>query len=485
VLALGVYAFIKCRRSPPNSAIPDTTAWLAPKALTAACLVLLQPGLLIVDHVHFQYNGFLLGCLLLVLSAVQARMDKTAAALFVLLVCLKHTFLVLAPVLAVYFFRHYCMQVEKPTATMVLQTADGNEAASSTLHHRPASIIATASRLFFLVIQSMCLLFVVFAPIFLGSRHRSSTIFNQLFERLFPFGRGLTHAYWAPNVWALYNTGDRLLYKFVVKLAEASGGNLDLTAWVSHSAATASQTSGLVRDLGAASHAFLPSVRPAWTLFLVLAAQIPALSRVWRSPHPRVLVPALIFCQFSAFMLGWHVHEKAALYITIPAAFLALENVAAAAWWFALSVVTTQAQIPLMHTPLEGTLMPVAAWGLHAVCFVVLSVWHTQRQYSTHLAQVGIPLRELLPRGQFVGAFGTLGVQACLWFFPLLLGDRMPFLRLQITSVYCALLLLPLWWRSSELIWEAEVLEANHASVPQIIRAPGLTASSMGKTKTE
>ena len=486
VLALGVYAFVVCRRSPANSAIPDTAEWLAPKAMTAAVLVLLQPGLFLVDHVHFQYNGFLLGCLLLLLAALQSRMDKFAAALFVLLVCLKHTFLVLAPILAVYLFRHYCMQLEKPTTIVVLETETGREAARSKLHHRPAGVVATAARLFFLVLQTMCILVVVFAPVFMNTRRLPSTIFKQLFERLFPFGRGLTHAYWAPNLWALYNTADRVLYRCIVKLADASGGSIDLTAWVSHAAAAAAQTGGLVRDLGSASHAALPSIRPSWTVFLVIASQIPALSRVWRSPHPRVLVPAIVFCQFGAFMLGWHVHEKAALYITIPAALMALENVAAAAWWFVLSVVTTQAQLPLMHTPLEAALTPAAAWGMHAVCFGVLSLWHEQRQYSTHLAAVGLPLTSLLPPGQVYAAGGTLAVQACLWFFPLCFGDRMPFLPLQITSVYCAVLMVPLWWRSQDLIWQAEVLEANHASVPQAIRtSPRQGAAGHIKAKVE
>ena len=60
-------------------------------------------ALLLVDHVHFQYNGLLLGVLVYALFMLRRGDHVKAGALFALLCCAKHLFLTLAPVLAAVF----------------------------------------------------------------------------------------------------------------------------------------------------------------------------------------------------------------------------------------------------------------------------------------------------------------------------------------------------------------------------------------------
>ncbi|KAL6557317.1 hypothetical protein OROMI_017667 [Orobanche minor] len=71
-------------------------------------LVIWSPGLFIVDHLHFQYNGFLLGMLLLSVSFLEEGSDLIGGFVFAVLLCFKHLFAVAAPVYFVYLLRHYC-----------------------------------------------------------------------------------------------------------------------------------------------------------------------------------------------------------------------------------------------------------------------------------------------------------------------------------------------------------------------------------------
>lgn len=147
----------------------------------AALSILLSPGLLIIDHVHFQYNGFMYG--LLLYSLVLARHESTillSGALFAALLCFKHIYLYLAPAYFVYLLRTYCL---------------GRE---SIFHLRVINSIKLGSSII-----------IVFAAALGPFVYHGQT--QQLLKRLFPFSRGLCHAYWAPNVWAMFSFVDRVL----------------------------------------------------------------------------------------------------------------------------------------------------------------------------------------------------------------------------------------------------------------------------------
>ncbi|GJN90864.1 hypothetical protein Rhopal_003878-T1 [Rhodotorula paludigena] len=77
-------------------------------AFVVAASVVLHPGLLIVDHIHFQYNGFLLGILLW--SLIEARDNHlyACAALFATLLNFKHIFVYLALPYFVFLLRQHC-----------------------------------------------------------------------------------------------------------------------------------------------------------------------------------------------------------------------------------------------------------------------------------------------------------------------------------------------------------------------------------------
>ncbi|KKY23567.1 putative dolichyl pyrophosphate glc1man9 c2 alpha-glucosyltransferase [Phaeomoniella chlamydospora] len=150
-------------------------------AHAAAISILLSPGLLIIDHIHFQYNGFLYG--VLILSIVFARKRSTmlySAILFATLLCLKHIYLYLAPAYFVYLLRVYCLDPKSVFRPQFLNAAKLG-----------SSIIAIFG--------------FAFAPFVKWGQ------LEQLKNRMFPFSRGLCHAYWAPNAWALYSFADRAL----------------------------------------------------------------------------------------------------------------------------------------------------------------------------------------------------------------------------------------------------------------------------------
>jgi len=189
VLVYALYLFVKS--SPPGS---------KKQAHAAALSILLSPGLLIIDHIHFQYNGFLYG--ILILSIVLARKPSGLLAsgiVFAALLCLKHIYLYLAPAYFVYLLRAYCLG---PRSIFNIRFVDCIKLGVS---------IAVVAGLAFGP-------FVYYDQI------------EQVFSRLFPFSRGLCHAYWAPNVWALYSFSDRVLI-YGERCLMKHRVNMTLMAW--------------------------------------------------------------------------------------------------------------------------------------------------------------------------------------------------------------------------------------------------------------
>ena len=128
------------------------------------------------DHIHFQYNGPLFSILIFSLLEAASR-PLLSAFLFTCLLCFKHIYLYLAPAYFFYLLRSYCLSPS----------------------WRPQ--LANVIKLGVVVVGTLAVAFGPFVA-------KGQT--EILLKRLFPFQRGLCHAYWAPNFWALYSFADRI-----------------------------------------------------------------------------------------------------------------------------------------------------------------------------------------------------------------------------------------------------------------------------------
>jgi len=279
-------------------------------------LLLSNVGLFIVDHIHFQYNGFLSGILLLSISALANQNFIVAGLLFSALLMLKHIYLYIAPAFIIYMFRNYCFK----------STGNG-------------SVILSSFSLLNLSLLGISVIVNVAAA--MGPFILSDNLFNVI-TRLFPFKRGLCHAYWAPNIWAVYNVADKAL----VVLARYTGlgeiNSLDTKA---------SMTGGLVQDI---HHSVLPNISPLATMVLTVVMMLPALVKLWLSPNNiQQFIKCLCLCGWTSFLFGWHVHEKAILLVILPMTILGCINRNDARNFLLLSTVGHLSLLPLLFTKVE------------------------------------------------------------------------------------------------------------------------------------
>ena len=83
-----------------------------PSARLLTGLLFLHPALLCIDHVHFQYNGFLLGVLVFSMAMLKEGRGLASGILFAVALNLKHINLYVAPVFFVHLLREHCFQLE-------------------------------------------------------------------------------------------------------------------------------------------------------------------------------------------------------------------------------------------------------------------------------------------------------------------------------------------------------------------------------------
>lgn len=363
-------------------------------AHAAALSVLLSPGLLIIDHVHFQYNGFLYG--ILVLSLVLTRKPSTllyGGLLFAVLLCLKHIYLYLAPAYFVFLLRAYCMRRRSIFGIRFANTLKLG-----------LGVLAIAA--------------VAFGPFVYWGQ------IEQVVRRLFPFSRGLCHAYWAPNFWALYSFADRALLQVAPKL------NLP----VNHGA-VASASRGLVGDT---SFAVLPEISPRTTFALTVLAQLPSLVKVFSQPTWETFVGAVTTCGYASFLFGWHVHEKAILLVIIPFSLLALRDRRYLGAFRPLAVAGHVSLFPLLFTAPE---FPIKT--LYTSFWLVLFLVAFDR-----LAPVSNrPRVFLLDRiSMLYTVIAVPLIIYCSLLHHLVLGSNFAFLPLMLISTYAALGVIASWF---------------------------------------
>ncbi|KAJ3937336.1 MAG: glycosyltransferase family 57 protein [Lentinula lateritia] len=391
VLGAALLKFIRGAVDPPTQRVISASLFL-------------HPGFLIIDHIHFQYNGFMFGILLW--SILMARNGNKLASgiLFAVLLNFKHIYMYLAPAYFIYLLRSFCLS---PSGQVEIK-----------------NFLALANAVIAIFIASL-------APFALMGQ------IHQLMSRLFPFTRGLNHAYWAPNAWALITAADRVLLRYAKSTGQIFHINM---------AGVSSTSRGLVGDT---VFAVLPNIKPLHTFTITIALQSIVLIKLWFHPTYKSFLTALTLCGYSSYLFGWHVHEKAVLLILVPLSLLAAERHA----YFRTFVIATVAGVfslfPLLFTPAESVIEVIYSIVWFALLYIPLS--KRVYEFPKSLSYVILDVLEKLYLGGFIF------LQIFVASFPVLASwnlrrkieesgnlntsdsSAMEFLPLMVTSVYCAI----------------------------------------------
>lgn len=386
-----VFASLKCSRLLTEQ-ISIVENRRKPLYFVLATLLVCNVGLLFVDSIHFQYNGMLFGILLFSIAAFLEENYLLGSFYFAVLLNFKHIFAYMAPAYVIFLLKNYCFQ--------------------SKLSFKTISIW-NCCKLFAVLMATFGL---SFGPFIYGGH------LKQIISRLFPFKRGLTHAYWAPNFWSFYNFMDLILNKVSKKLFK-----------INSLSTNAEYTSGLVQEF---RHTVLPNVTPTICLILTLIFIIPFCCIALKTASKvGSFLKLLLLCAFSSYIFGWHVHEKAILLCIIPLTLLSTEYRYVKPF-VVLCVVGHFSLFPLFFTQFE-TPLKYLSW----ISYSLFALFSLKRIYQNPNT---IPFLHSLEFVYLIG-FVPLELYCSLLHYVFGLDAHFKFLPLMITSVYCSLGVLYVW----------------------------------------
>lgn len=183
-------------------------------------------------------------------------------------------------------------------------------------------------------------------------------ILSQMLRRLFPFSRGLNHAYWAANIWALYTFADRLLVKLLPNSSNDSG---------------ASASRGIIGDV---TFTVLPQIKASHCFLLTLTFTFIFSLRLYLRPTQTGFLQAITLSGLTSFLFGFHVHEKAILLALIPLTLLSPLDYFYVRMTLLLSVSGIIALFPLLYQVKETPIKYIYTLLWSFVTFRAIFTFH-------------------------------------------------------------------------------------------------------------
>lgn len=407
------------------------------RALVLALSLVLSPGLLIIDHIHFQYNGMMYGILVLVISSARLEKYLWCGFWFSVLLCFKHIYLYLAPAVFVFLLRAYTLNLLYDT--------------KRSFYHNAIRLVRWWN-----LVKLGSIVIAVFAVAFGPFVYYEKM--PNLVARLFPFSRGLNHAYWAPNVWAVYSFCDRFLIQLYKRIPLSR--NILKTLFhfnpelLKNDALLSSSTRGIVGDT---EFLILPTITPRLSFLLTLFYQVMALIPLFIQPTYERFIGALTLCGYASFLFGWHVHEKAILIVIFPLTFLVLKDIRLLNCFSLLVSCGYVSLFPLIYTCEEWLIKVLYTLLWYIIYYFsfrkVANVSRTSRLEGNGLLLVervsSLYILGLIPVVIIVSAIEMLNVK-----FEVL--KKLEFMKLMIVSIYCGVGIIASWNRFNWLYFVDE-----------------------------